>query len=809
MNMDGQYLQDLNSKPARANTFAGLFLITLATILHELLLTRIFSVTLFYHFAFMSVSLAMFGMTFGAGLVNAASKNFTLELRSFNLWLYSLLFSISTLVTFWAQISIPVTIEFASGLTIAATFLVLGIPFFLSGVVVCIALTQFPKQIGKLYATDLLGASVGALSLVCLLDHVDGPTAVIWVAVIIAGGALLFSFSGNRPMIVVSALGLAGLLILAIANPHFRLVKLAWSKGDERVIPLYEKWNSFSRIRVHGDPNAREKMEGWGLSERVPDNLRVRQLNLDIDAGAATRLTHFDGDLSKVGALRYDITNISHFIRNPADVLVIGAGGGRDVLSALFFQQKSVLAVEINPNIINSTNKIFGDFTGHLDRLPNVTFINDEARSYLNRLERKFDIVQLSLVDTSAASSAGAFALTENTLYTRESWDSILDHLKDRGILSVSRWFLPGVPGEIYRIVSLSRSALLDHGISDVRKHILLVRVNYNSKKGDQIEGTGVGTLLVSKSPFSATDVERIKQVCHEMGFDLLLSPENAADEMLAKLAADTEDRKLLDRFPVRIDAPTDDSPFFFQMLRPRDWININTVRGDRFGATAMFNLTILAVLVSGLTAIFAGVPFMLSEFRSLARNSLGLSFYFASIGLGFILVEISLIQRFQLLLGFPVLSLVVTLFTLLLSSAAGSYIADFVETKAAGRAKLLMLGLLTLLIVVGLGSPILVKSGLSYSAPLRIALVVLMVAPLGICMGCCLPIGMRAANRLAPSLTPWLWGLNGAMSVSGSVLAMFVALTAGISASYWIGTVVYFLAVGFYWWNDLQPRKR
>lgn len=795
------------SNRARANTFVGLFLVTLATILYELLLTRIFSVTLFYHFAFMSVSLAMFGMTFGAGLVNAASKLFPPERSSFNLWLYSLLFSLTTLASFWAQITIPASIEFASGFTIAATFTVLGIPFFFSGIVVCLALTQFPKQVGKLYAADLFGASVGALALVWLLNLVDGPTAVIWVAAITAGGALCFGLSNKKGIVIASSLVLSGLLALALSNPATHLVKLGWSKGDENVKPLYEKWNSFSRIRIYGDPDTPEKMVGWGLSSQLPDNLKVRQLHLDIDAGAATRLTKFDGDLSKVKALEYDITNISHFIRHNASVMVIGAGGGRDVLSALVFKQKSVLAVEINPNILHPVHQIFGEFTGHLDRLPNVSFVNDEARSHLNRVDRKFDIVQLSLVDTFAASSAGAFALTENTLYTREAWDALLDHLTDKGVLSVSRWCLPRVPGEIYRTVSLAASALRDHGITNIRQHIMLVRVDHNPQMSDQTKGTGVGTLLVSKSPFSAEDVETIKQVCKDKHYQLISSPEQAADEVFPKLASDLEDKAFFDSFPLKIEAPTDDSPFFFQMLRPKDWMSV--VQGDRFSSMAMLNLTILGVLVAGLTAIFTASPFILSEFRSSAKKSINLIFYFGTIGLAFILVEISLIQKFQLLLGFPVLSLVVTLFTLLISSSAGSYLADFVEMKSPGRGKWLLLILLCLLIVVGLFSSTIITACLGFPTAIRIGVVAFTVAPLGVFMGCCLPLGMRAANRSATRLTPWLWGLNGAASVSGSVLSMFIALTAGISASYWTGAGAYLLAVACYWLTNFSSELR
>src|SRR5207247_1928107 len=261
--------------------------------------------------------------------------------------------------------------------------------------------------------------------------------------------------------------------------------------------PLYEKWNSFSRIRVRPSPTANPL--GWGLSPAFRPARPVRQLILDIDAGAATVLTEFHGNLEEVQHLRYDVTSLAHYLRRGARVLVIGAGGGRDVLAALVFDQTSVVGVEINEEILRAVTETFGDFTGHLERDPRVHFVNDEARSYIARQRERYDIIQASLIDTSAATAAGAFVLTENSIYTADAWKVFLDHLAPGGILTFSWFYFTDLPAEMYRLTSLARAALLERGIRDVRAHVVLVRQKTTGKR--------VGTILVSPDPLPADDL--------------------------------------------------------------------------------------------------------------------------------------------------------------------------------------------------------------------------------------------------------------------------------------------------------------
>src|SRR6185503_18979491 len=196
---------------------------------------------------------------------------------------------------------------------------------------------------------------------------------------------------------------------------------------------------------------------------------------LNIDASAETVLTKFDGNLEPLEHLKYDVTNIAHYVVKQGRIFIVGAGGGRDVLSALVFDQRQVVAVEMNGAITDAVNKVFGDLTGHLDRHPRVRVINDEARSYLARTPESFDLIQISLIDTWAATAAGAFVLSENTLYTRDAWTLFLSRLSDRGVLSISRWYRREFPWEMYRVLAMATDTLRGMGLTDTRSHLMVV----------------------------------------------------------------------------------------------------------------------------------------------------------------------------------------------------------------------------------------------------------------------------------------------------------------------------------------------
>ena len=779
---------------SKSRMYGGLFLVTLSALMYEILLTRIFSVTMWYHFAFMAISVAMFGMTVGAICVYLLPKVFTEERAPAQLSLTSLLFSLTVVASFLIHIRLPqVPLDsFRALFTLVATFGIVSVPFIFSGMCVCLALTKFPRQVSKLYAADLAGAATGCLLLMILLKVIDGPTAVVAVACVAAFGALLFATDIRRPALSRVA-ALFGILFLAltIANAFLAarqrpLFSLEWVKGQRESKPVFEKWNTFSRVRIFNDPAGLSKPFGWGLSSAYTLPGSVRQLGLNIDASAFTVLTRFTGDTAPLEYLKYDVTHVAHYLRQDADVFVIGAGGGRDILTALVFGQKSVTGVEINGDILRAVNRNFGEFTGHLDRNPKVRFVTDEARSYIARSKSSWDIIQSSLVDTWAATAAGAFVLSENSLYTVEAWTTFLERLRPRGILTFSRWYLQKREILMYRLTALASAALIRTGVREPRRHILIIK------------NKDIGTILVSRDPFTEEDIDTFEEVGRRLQFQVILTPRFAEDPDYAALADGENLERLIRRFPENITPPTDNSPFFFQILRIKNILK----QLRRFQPNPVPILGYLLAIVIALTLVFIIVPLLLSTRRHILKGSFPFFVFFGSIGLGFMLIEVSQMQRLIMFLGHPSYSLSVVLFTLLLASSLGSYTTRKVEEsdlRAAAVKRLLLL--LALLAAFAAATPPVLRALQGATTPLRILAAVALLAPLGVFMGMAFPLGIKLAARRSAALMPWLYGINGSTSVCASVASVVIALSLGIAASFWTGVFCYALgSIAFIW---------
>jgi len=786
------------------DTYAGLFFVALATLMYEILLTRVFSVTMLYHFAFVALSLAMFGMTAGALVVYLVPRAFEGPRLRVALALAALAFPIAIVLSFLTELSIPFRVHpsIVAIYAIGFTYVVVAVPFVVSGMAVCLALTGFPSQVSRLYAADLAGAALGCVLLIVVLDFSDAPTAMLWIAFLASLGSVAFARDTDSRRLAIAAkicavvLGVSAAGHTVLVWRQFPIFRILYVKGSFEARPLYEAWNSYSRVRVNGDPDADEPPQGWGLSRTLPESLRVRQLQMDIDVAAGTVITGFDGDLGKVEHLRYDVTNIGYYVRTNPRVLVVGAGGGRDVLSALAFGAASVTAVELNKDIIRTVNGRFGDFSGHLDRNPRVRFVNDEARSFIARSEDRYDTIQISLIDTWAATAAGAFVLSENSLYTTEAWHTFLTHLTDEGMLSVSRWYYRDRPGEMYRTMTLAVEALKRLGVTNPRNHIVVVR---NMRLANRPETPdGVGTLLVSRRPFIPRELDTVQAVATRLGFDVMFDAREASDQTFVTLASTSSTADFLAQYPINISPPSDDSPFFFNMLRLRQAFNLSLLDAGK-QAHNMKAVATLAILLGTVTLLTVGcilLPLWVSTKRGDLAGTAPLLTFFIAIGLGFMLIETSQMQRLIIALGHPTYGLSVVLFALLLSSGLGSYLTSGVTLGPSGSAGLWRLLLLVaVLAVFGRVTPAIVRWSEPMTTIVRIGVAVAILAPAGVLMGMAFPLGMKLAESSARRLTPWLWGLNGAASVLASVLSVCVALTWSISTAFWVGCGSYIVA--------------
>jgi hypothetical protein len=759
-------------------TYAGLFFTTLSLLQLELFLTRIFSVTMWYHFAFMAISLAMFGLATGAVLIEVMKKR---EAHA-TLANAALLFALTSAICFTIQLYLRADPDAQLGTTVWA-FIVIAIPFVFGGVVICVALTRFPAFTGKLYAADLAGSAAGCLLTIPILNSIHAPTAVILNAGIAALAATTFALSVRGKVRWIAAAVCAGLFVIAGVNQSIKKIDIQWLKGGRNAHDgLYEKWNALSRIYVRKND---DEPFGWGMSPVYKHGRKIDQLYLNIDSGAATVITKFDGDLGALEHLKYDVTALAHYLRRQTSTLVIGVGGGRDILTALVFGQRHVTGVEINSDILRVLTGRFADYAGKLAENPAVTLVHDEARSYIARSGAKYGIIQASLIDTWAATSAGAYVLTENGLYTKEAWLTFLNHLTPDGILTMSRWYYEAQPAEALRLTALATTSLIDIGVADPRQHIMIIRKQDNSEVGQY----SIATILVSRRPFTDAEIDGLMDVSSRMEFLPVLTPRFAERPEFEAVATRGKYDELVRTYPLNIAAPTDDTPFFFHMLRAGDLLKTSTYQDmNRMNLKAVKVLGTLLGIVSGLSAIAILAPLALRR-RVRQTHSVRLMIYFAAIGLAFMMVEIGQLERLVVFLGHPIYGLTVVLFVLLLSSSIGSLYSH----RIGERIWLLPLVVASFIFV----GPVFTRGLASASTPLRIVVSAAMLFPSGFFMGMAFPLGIKKAELAhdgAP--TAWYWGINGAFSVISSVLAVVVAVFWGVTATLIVGLAAYVVAL-------------
>jgi hypothetical protein len=585
---------------------------------------------------------------------------------------------------------------------------------------------------------------------------------------------------------------------LAVANAvsaqgHDPILRIAHAKGVDERLPLFETWNAFSRIRVSGDPSV---LNPPPASSASAQDAPLRQLGVTIDARAGTTMTAFDGDVSALKRhFRNYVVNAVHFLRPDSSVYIVGAGGGWDILAALAFDQPSITGVELNGDILELVNGRYGDFTGHLDRRPDVRFVNDEARSYLARSGGSYDIVHIPMTDTWAATAAGAFSLSENGLYTVEAWRLFFAHLTERGVLSVNRWYFATRPLEAYRLTALAAETLRAEGIARPRDHVIVV------KSADVYPNYAVATILVSKRPFSAPDLRELRRLAGELSWEIVLAPGDAGSHPLLAAIAEADDSGSVELgFPADISPPTDDRPFFFQMVGFRDLFDDGLYDGYNTNLVRpVLILFSLALTVIVLTAVFIIVPLLATTSRRALKGTFPLTVFFGGIGLGFLLIEIAQMQRLIIFLGHPTYALSVVLLSLLLFSGLGSLATERLYAAPNPRPRLPRLwplvALLPLLLAFGFLTPALIDRFEAETTAVRIATSIAILAPMGLLMGMPFPVGMKVASLRPDPPTAFLWGVNGATSVCASVFAVVISMGWGISSAFWAGCASYAVA--------------
>ena len=787
--------------------YAGIFLVSAATLLFELTLTRLFSVTQWYHFAFISVSVALLGSgASGTWLALQAGPHEERDIPR-RLAVSAALFSISLMAAYLAINHVPfdsyrIALEARQLLYLGLYYTALILPFFFAGLCVGLALAVWPGQASTVYAANLAGSAVGSLAVLALVPLLGGKGAAISASATGAVAAAAFSLGrspAGGPSSDLSRLRWACLLLLiAIVAvlwhpPGLFDLRLSPYKALSRTLlfpgarTVFSEWNAFSRVDVvqstgiHSAP---------GLSLFFAEEL-PRQFGLLVDGANLSPVTC----LQQAGderMLHYLPTALPYVLRPGASALIIEPRGGMGILTALHSGVTSLVALESNPLVVQAVRGLGGACGPVPYDDPRVTVVSEDPRSYLRRSPERFDVIVLSLADTYQPVISGVYSLSESYAYTVEAMLLYLDHLRDDGILVLTRW-MQTPPSEELRACALLAEAVRRDTAGEPAEHIVAFR------------SWSTATLMAKRTPFRAAEIDHLKGFCAERGFDLIyyqgmpvseanrynVLPDTLHHDTFRRVLSDADRETWLRQYAYEVSPPTDDRPFFFHFFR---WNQIPSIlqslgkTWQPFGGSGyliLVALLVLAVLLSGLLIVLPlavrSVP-TLPSFRHVLV-------YFACLGLGYLLVEMPLLQQFILFLGQPTYSFSLVLFSVLLFSGLGSLVSVRLPLRAT----------LGLLLVVVLAYPLLLPRlfalSMGWSLPLRLLTAFLSLGPLGFLMGMPMPAGMRLLQKGAPRWIPWAWAVNGCVSVISSILAVMGAISFGSSRVLLAGAAAYALA--------------
>ncbi len=794
--------------------YAAVFWVSAATLFFELTLTRLFSVTQWYHFAFMSVSVALLGfggsgtwlslrspeLSRGSDVQRRSPQSPGFALRR-RLSVYAALFSAGILIAYLAMNHIPfdsyrIGWERRQLLYLLIYYSCLILPFFFAGCFIGLALAAWPSRATVIYAANLLGSAVGSLATLLLIPLLGGMRAVLGASMMAMLAAFILMLRGRTRrvyllfLVVICGLWLRPFPWFALRISPYKALSTSLLFPGARIV--FNGWNAFSRVDVvesegiHSAP---------GLSLSFAGEL-PRQLGLTVDGGNLSPITCIEEPDDWL-FLQHLTTALPFQLRPGAHVLLVEPRAGLDIWAALQHGAASVVALESNPLVVQAVREQVDICGSSPYDDPRVQSVFEEARSYLQRSTESFDVLLLSLTDTYQPVISGAYGLSESYMYTVEALAEYLDRLGEDGILVLTRW-MQTPPSEELRACVLLAEALERAGLGDPAERVLALR------------SWSTATLLAKRTPFRNEEIARLKSFCAEHSFDLLYYPGMAASEanqfnLLPDTAHHDSFRSVLsgegDEFvrdyPYDVSPPSDDRPFFFHYFR---WVQVPYILRTLgkawlpFGGSGFLILVVLFIVAAVLSLALIWMPLMVRrgrDFGSLAGfQSLSLTLlYFACLGLGFLFVEMPFLQQFILFLGQPAYAFSLVLFSILFFSALGSWLAGRMSLQYT----------LPVLVVMVLAYPWFLSRlfalAIHWALPLRLAASVLGLAPLGFLLGIPMPGGIRLLEERAPQLIPWAWAINGCASVIGSILAVMGAVTLGFSRVLAAGAVAYLLA--------------
>ncbi|MFO7975133.1 MAG: SAM-dependent methyltransferase [Candidatus Hydrogenedentota bacterium] len=787
-------------------------LLSAVGIAFQIVLMRILSIAQWHHFAYMIISLAMLGFGASGALLALFRKSFQGRERTVLQW-SALALSCVVPASYTLSQYVPFeTFELISQrgqlLRLFILYLLLSVPFFLVSTYITCAFLLVSRSVGTLYAWNMAGSGLGALLAVGLL-YIAAPAGWPVLAALTAMGMAAWILAGldgpawlrQKPWTVLLLVVPAVLLALAVMTP----VRVSQYKGLSYVMDFPDvevaarRFSPLSTVTAVRSDMIREtpgEITAYPMSELGP---LPEQIGLFFDAGSVSPINHFD-DLADLAYLDYVTGSVAYRLVDSPKTLVIGPGGGSDVLAALYNDARHVTAVEVDPSAIELVRSTFADFAGGLYQRPDVTPVLAEGRGYLQAHDTQYDLIQVPLFGSFTAAASGVHALNESYLYTVDAFELFFRRLTPEGVLAINCW-LKTPPRDAIKVFATAVEALRNEGIAEPGRHLVMIRSLNNS------------TLVVSKVPLSAADVEAVRAFCESRSFDPCYFPGIREDETnrrvqlsqgpvyyrAAQALVSQHPEDFYETYLFHVRPATDMRPYFFRFFK---WSTLpRLVKGMGVAWTPFVEWGYVVLIATIIQAAVASAVFILAPLVVLGRAPATKGFkrwvilYFALLGMAYMFLEIVFMQRFMLFLAYPVYAVAVVLTSFLFFSGLGSYAAGRMTQRPARNVAIAVLGIVCLAaLYLLLMQPVFnALAGLPDAA--KIVLSVVGLAPLAFCMGIPFPLGLQAATNQADALLPWAWGINGCASVMGATLATAASVHLGFRAAVLIALVCYVLA--------------
>ena len=771
---------------------------------------RALSIVQWHHFAYMIISLALLG--YGASGTFIALFKRQLEARFESAFAASaLLFSVSMVLCFALGQRVPfnaleIVWDSRQFLYLACVYLVFFVPFFFAAACIGLAFTFRHRSISRIYFFDLLGASVGAILIIGLLFVLMPQNALLVLMMLPLIASLLMGIpsSARMPLMLAQVVWLT-LLVSGVPQKQLDL-RISDYKGlsqalqviDSRVLTISS--SPLGLITVVENPTVPVRhAPGLSFGTRY---IPPQQLSVFTDADSMSAITRFDGNLEALGFLGDVTAALPYALLEEPEVLVLGAGGGSDVLLALYHGAKRIDAVELNPQMTKLVRDTYAEFAGFIYNDARVTLHTKEARGFVAQSDAQYDLIQIGLLDSFGASGAGVQSLNESYIYTLEAIGKYLEHTTPDGMLAITRW-LEHPPRDSLKLIATAISALRTNGVNEPGKQLAVIR-SWNTS-----------TLLIKNGTFTLDDIASIKRFARSRSFDTawftgiqasdanrfnLLDRPYLYEGTTALLGVRAAE--YIERYKFYIDPATDNQPYYFHFFK---WATLPEVMALRkVGGAGLIEWGYLILIATLLQATIAGLVMILLPLSLAQRNwpsgtAQRMGTYFLLLGFAFLFIEMAFIQKFILFLSHPLYSVAVVLSGFLLFAGIGSAWSEKLSSILAGTGRssvaIAVCGIALLALVYVFLLPLVFQKFIGYPDAVKILMSITLIAPLAVAMGMPFPLGLKQVAITAPDFVPWAWGINGFASVASAVLATLLAIEFGFNVVIVLALVLYAIA--------------